>query len=77
MKEIQWNALQCKDSKNYFWIVAAAFNVAGTAQLLAGQFTLNFFFWFFGPNANFYAWNDAQASKKGFFNDKKSLNDFI
>ena len=47
------------------------------AQLLAGQFKGNFYFWFFGPNVNFYAWNDAQASKKGFFNDKKSLNDFI
>ena len=46
-------------------------------QLLAGQFKINFYFWFLGPNVNFYAWNDAQASKKGFFNDKKSLNDLI
>ena len=41
-------------------------------QLLAGQFKVNFYSCFLGPNVNFYAWNDAQASKKGFFYDPKS-----
>ena len=30
IEEIQLNAPQCKDSKNNFWIVAAAFNGAST-----------------------------------------------
>ena len=62
---------------HYLYLARNGRSKASSAQLLAGQFKVNFFFWFFGPNVNFYAWNDAQASKKGFFNDKKSSNDFI